>query len=49
MYEETKEQFSLKIVAGKAGMDTVIGWVHMLEDEIIVSRFHGEELAIILY
>jgi sugar diacid utilization regulator len=46
IYEETKDQFRLRIVAGKAGMDTVISWVHMLEDEIIVSRFHGEELAI---
>ncbi len=46
IYEETKEKFSLRIVAGKAGMDTVVSWVHMLEDEIIVSRFHGEELAI---
>lgn len=46
IYEETKEQFHLKIVAGKAGMDTVVSWVHMLEDETIVSRFHGEELAI---
>ncbi|MDF2543137.1 MAG: transcriptional regulator [Herbinix sp.] len=46
LYEETKEQFRLKIVAGKAGMDTVVSWVHMLEDETIVSRFHGEELAI---
>ena len=46
IYEETKEQFHLRIVAGKAGMDTVVSWVHMLEDETIVSRFHGEELAI---
>jgi hypothetical protein len=46
IYEETKEQFHLKIIAGKAGMDTVVSWVHMLEDETIVSRFHGEELAI---
>lgn len=46
MYEGTKEQFQLRIVAGKAGMDTVVSWVHMLEDETIVSRFHGEELAI---
>jgi hypothetical protein len=46
IYEETKDQFHLKIVAGKAGMDTVVSWVHMLEDETIVSRFHGEELAI---
>lgn len=46
LYEETKDQFRLKIIAGKAGMDTVVSWVHMLEDEMIVSRFHGEELAI---
>jgi len=46
IYEETKDQFRLKIAAGKAGMDTVVSWVHMLEDETIVSRFHGEELAI---
>lgn len=46
LYEETKEQFRLRIIAGKAGMDTVVSWVHMLEDETIVSRFHGEELAI---
>ncbi|MDF2843204.1 MAG: transcriptional regulator [Herbinix sp.] len=46
LYEETKNQFQLKIIAGKAGMDTVVSWVHMLEDETIVSRFHGEELTI---
>ncbi len=46
IYEETKDTFHLRIIAGKAGMDTVVSWVHMLEDETIVSRFHGEELAI---
>ncbi len=46
IYEETKDQFQLKVIAGKSGMDTVVSWVHMLEDETIVSRFHGEELAI---
>ncbi|MDF2513786.1 MAG: transcriptional regulator [Herbinix sp.] len=46
IYEETKDTFLLRIIAGKAGMDTVVSWVHMLEDETIVSRFHGEELAI---
>lgn len=46
LYEETKDIFKLRILAGKAGMDTVVSWVHMLEDETIVSRFHGEELAI---
>lgn len=46
MYEETKEQYKLRIIAGKTGMDAVVSWVHMIEDETIVSRFTGEELAI---
>lgn len=46
LYEENREKFQLKIVAGKSGMDTVVRWVHMIEDETIVSRFNGEELAI---
>lgn len=46
LYEETKDKFRLKIIAGEAGMNTVVSWVHMIEDENIVSRFHGEELAI---
>lgn len=46
IYNETKEKYNLRILAGKNGMDNVIGWVHMLEDETIISRFGGEELAI---
>ena len=46
LYEENREKFQLKVVAGKAGMDTVVSWVHMLEDENIVPRFKGEEIGI---
>ena len=46
IYEETREKYKLRILAGKNGMDNVIGWVHMLEDETIVNRFGGEELAV---
>lgn len=46
IYEETKEKYKLRVLAGKNGMDNVIGWVHMLEDETIISRFGGEELAV---
>lgn len=46
MYEETKEKYKLRILAGKNGMDNVTGWVHMLEDETIINRFAGEELAV---
>lgn len=46
IYKETKEKYQLRILAGKKGMDNVISWVHMLEDETIISRFGGEELAV---
>lgn len=46
IYKETKEKYKLHILAGKNGMDNVISWVHMLEDETIISRFGGEELAV---
>ena len=46
IYEETKEKYKLRILAGKNGMDNVTGWVHMLEDETIINRFSGEELAV---
>lgn len=46
IYEATREKYQLRILAGKNGMDNVIGWVHMLEDETIVNRFSGEELAV---
>ena len=46
IYEETKEKYKLRILAGKNGMDNVIGGVHMIEDETIINRFSGEELAV---
>lgn len=46
LYEETKEQYQLCILAGAKGMDSVISWVHMVEDETVVGRFRGEELAV---
>lgn len=46
IYEKTHELYRLQILAGKNGMDHVVGWVHMLEDEIIINRFSGQELAV---
>lgn len=45
-YKETHETYRLTLLAGKSGMDNVVGWVHMLEDETIISRFTGQELAV---
>ena len=32
IYEKTHELYKLRILAGKNGMNHVVGWVHMLED-----------------
>ncbi|MDO5418140.1 MAG: PucR family transcriptional regulator [Lachnospiraceae bacterium] len=45
-YKETHETYRLTLLAGKNGMDNVVGWVHMLEDETIINRFTGQELAV---
>ncbi len=46
LYEKTKDTFQLELLAGKKGMDHVVGWVHLLEDEMIINRFAGQELAV---
>ena len=46
LFEETREQYQLRLLAGERGMDSVVSWVHMVEDETIVSRFGGTELAV---
>lgn len=46
LFEKTKDTFQLELLAGKKGMDHVVGWVHLLEDEMIINRFAGQELAV---
>ena len=46
IFEETRGQYQLRLLAGKNGMDSVVSWVHMVEDETIISRFGGTELAV---
>lgn len=46
IYEETRGLYQLRLLAGKSGMDSVVSWVHMVEDETIISRFGGTELAV---
>ncbi|HIW49493.1 MAG TPA: PucR family transcriptional regulator [Candidatus Blautia intestinavium] len=46
LFEETRGRYQLRLLAGKQGMDSVVSWVHMVEDETIISRFGGTELAV---
>lgn len=38
--------FKLSLCAGQNGINNVVSWVYMLEDEYIVSYFKGSELAV---
>ena len=46
LFDKTKRTFELKLIAGKGGLNHIVGWVHLLEDEIILNRFGGQELAV---
>lgn len=43
---ENENPFRLSVRAGQKGMRNVISWVYMLEDESIISYFHGAELVV---
>ena len=38
LFDKTKRTFELKLIAGKGGLNHIVGWVHLLEDEIILNR-----------
>lgn len=45
-FEETKNQYKLKLLAGKKGLSKPVSWVYQLEETTIISHFWGEELAV---
>lgn len=43
---DTEQKYSLKLIAGKAGMDNIVRWVHSLEDTGSQPFLHGNELIV---
>ena len=41
----TEKTYSLKLEAGKNGMDNTVRWVHMVEDSQVPDFLHGNELV----
>ena len=41
---DTETKYSLKLIAGKDGMDNTVRWVHMVEDRQVPDFLHGNEL-----
>lgn len=42
----TEEKYSMKLVAGRAGMDNIVRWVHIVEDSGAKPFLRGGELAV---
>lgn len=41
---DAETKYSLKLIAGKGGMDNPVRWVHMVEDRQVPDFLHGHEL-----
>ena len=42
---DTETKYSLKLLAGKGGLDNAVRWVHMVEDRQVPDFLHGGELV----
>ncbi len=45
-YQETKELYHLRLLAGKEGLKNSISWVYQLEDSTVIHHFWGKELVV---
>lgn len=46
LYDESKNKYKLKLLAGSYSIDNVISWVHFMEDESTINFIRGNELII---
>ncbi len=46
LYEDTKQQFQMKLVAGAAGLDRIVNWVYIAEDVGNARFLQGAELVV---
>lgn len=45
LYTAAKKTYHMKLLAGSAGMQNYVRWVHMIEDMQVPSFLHGDELV----
>ncbi|MGN0298254.1 MAG: PucR family transcriptional regulator [Lachnospiraceae bacterium] len=46
LYQQDDNPFQLTLHTGKSNERNAVSWVHLLEDEAIITYFHGAELAV---
>lgn len=45
LYRQAKMQYQMRLVTGQAGLDNLIDWVHMIEEEPMAEFLRGNELV----
>lgn len=45
LYKNGQFLYKMKLIAGKNGLDNLVQWVHILEDENVTEFLHGNELV----
>ena len=41
---ENKRDYNIKLIAGEKGLDNIVRWVHVVEDDEVSNFLHGNEL-----
>lgn len=44
LYNDFEREYRIKLIAGKAGMNCFVRWVHIIEDAEVTGFIHGNEL-----
>ncbi|BFL47911.1 PucR family transcriptional regulator [Lactonifactor longoviformis] len=44
LFEETAKTYNIRLLAGQAGLNQIVSWVHIIEDESIADFLVGNEL-----
>ena len=45
LYRQAKKQYQMRRVTGERGLDNIINWVHMIEEERVADFLRGNELV----
>lgn len=45
LYKNGSFLYNMKLVAGQSGLDNIVQWVHIIEDNDVISFLHGHELV----
>ena len=45
LFKNATMLYNMKLVAGRKGLDNLVTWVHIIEDDDVSKFLHGDELV----